>query len=65
MLDTEFGQFQIKGLLEAAGIVMDPAQGIGTYLPALNNQPVKLYVENRALDDGRVVEDIKKVLSAS
>lgn len=64
MLDQEFGQIQIKGMLEAAGIEMDPAQGLGTYLPQLQNRAVKLYIDTRTMDDGREVENIKKVLAA-
>ncbi|WCD44109.1 hypothetical protein Kuura_031 [Caulobacter phage Kuura] len=66
MLDADFGIFAIKELIAAAGIEMDPAQGIGTYLDPTINQPVLVLVANRRMDandpESREVEDIKKIL---
>lgn len=69
MLDTDFGRDDIRKMIEAVGVQMDPAQGWGQYLPQIKNQPVKLYIKQRPVNkdepEGDRTEDIKKVLAAA
>lgn len=66
MMDTDFGQDDIRKFITACVPNTDPAQGWGQYLAATANQPVKLYIENRRRDkddpNSELTEDIKKVL---
>jgi hypothetical protein len=64
ILDAGFGLVQVKELVVAAGIPTDETQGIGTYLPQLSGQSVKLFIKQRARDDDpeRMTNDIQKVL---
>ena len=69
MLDTDFGQDDIRKMIEAIVPNVDPAQPWGQYLPQLDGQPVKLYVEQRKRDkddpNSEMTEDVRKVLSAT
>lgn len=65
MMDTDFGQDDIRKMILAAGVQVDPAQGWGQYLPQIANQPVKLYIKNEPRNkdqpDGDKTERVDKV----
>lgn len=67
MMDTDFGQDDIRKMILACGVQVDPAQGWGQYLPQTANQPVKLYIKQRPRDktdpNSEMTEDVNKVLS--
>lgn len=69
MLDQDFGRAAAREVVEACGIVIDEAVGLGTYLDQTKGQPVKLHIKQRPLDkddpEGDKTEDVKKVLSAT
>lgn len=69
MLAEDFGQDAIGEVIRAVVPDADPAQPWGTYLPRIDNQPVKLYIAHRPRDkddpNGEQTEDVKKVLSAT
>lgn len=66
VLNTEFGMFAMKEMVAAAGVEMDPAQGIGVYLPQTDNRPVMIVLDTRLMDpndpDSREANDVKKIL---
>lgn len=67
MMDTDFGQDDIRKFIEATGVQTDPAQGWGGYLLQTSNMPVKLYIEPRKRDkddpNSELTDDVRKVLS--
>lgn len=69
MLDTDFGQDDIRKMIEASGIQVDPAQSWGQYIAQLQNMPVLLYIDHRPREkdnpNSEMTEDIKKVLSSN
>jgi hypothetical protein len=66
IIDAEFGLVQLRKMMEAAGIEMDPAESIGTYLPQLDNATLKVFVTHRLRDkdnpEGGMTEDLNKFL---
>lgn len=68
MMDSDFGQDDIRKFILACGVEVDPAQGWGQYVPATINQPVKLFIQpgKRNKDDtspdAEMSDNIRKVL---
>lgn len=66
MLDADFGQDNIRRVIEATGIETDPAQGFGMYLNDTKGMPVLLQITNGNRDkndpNSELQENIAKVL---
>lgn len=71
MMAEDFGQDAIGEVIRAVVPDADPAQPWGQYLPRLDNQPVKIYIDHRkrnkedTSDSPEMTEDVKKVLPAA
>lgn len=61
-LNNEYGTYQLRQFMADALKLDIKGLSLQDGLEQIAGQPVKLYIEQRALDDGRLMADVKKTL---
>lgn len=65
ILNNESGPHFARQMMEEAMGLPVAGLSLGEGLQQIAGQPVKLYITQRQLDDGTLINDVKKILSAA